>query len=107
MASKELACVYAALILNDDKIEITADKINSILNAANVNIETYWIELFVQYFKTHDISEIIKSTQLGNNQAASQSNETISSKDEEEKEKEDKNEEEEVEFDRGFDDLFN
>merc|ERR1712174_175082 len=34
--SAELACTYAALILNDDDVEITGDKITAILKAANV-----------------------------------------------------------------------
>merc|ERR1711976_753903 len=34
--SAELACTYAALILNDDDVEITGDKITAILKAANI-----------------------------------------------------------------------
>ena len=32
--SSELACTYAALILNDDDVEITGDKITSILKVS-------------------------------------------------------------------------
>ena len=105
MASPELACVYAALILNDDNIDITADQINSILNSANVKVESYWIDLFVQYFKNHDIVELIKGTNLGNVETSK----TKTGTNEETKTSEDKNEEnkeeEEVEM-GGFDDLF-
>merc|ERR1712168_1307494 len=34
--TSELACTYAALILNDDDCEITGDKIATILKAVNV-----------------------------------------------------------------------
>ena len=63
---RELACVYAALILYDDNIEINADKIKSILNAASVNVESHWIDLFVEYYKNLGISELIKRANLGN-----------------------------------------
>ena len=35
--STELACTYAALILNDDGIDITADKISAILKVMITN----------------------------------------------------------------------
>ena len=105
MASPELACVYAALILNDDKLDISSDKIKSILNSANVKVESYWIELFVQYFNNHDISELIKGTNLGNVETpkseTARGEETKTS----EENKKENNEEEEVEM-GGFDDLF-
>ena len=45
--SAELACTYAALILNDDDVEITGDKITAILKVfkkkATVNL---WISIF-------------------------------------------------------------
>ena len=51
MASLELACVYAALILNDDNIEITKEKMNSILNIAGVQVKSYLIDLFLWIFQ--------------------------------------------------------
>ena len=105
MASPELSCAYAALILNDDNIEITKEKIDSILNAAGVKVESYWVELFAEYFKNHNISELIKGTSLSGYQTSSVSE---SKPQESENDKnEEKKEEEEVELEGGFDDLFN
>lgn len=51
MASKtsELACTYAALILHDEGVEITQDKIAAIVQAAGVQIEGYYPMLFAKY----------------------------------------------------------
>ncbi|KAH8872226.1 60S acidic ribosomal protein P1 [Schistosoma japonicum] len=47
MSKSELACVYAALMLADDDIDVTADKINTILKAANIKfVESYLPNLF-------------------------------------------------------------
>ncbi|KAK8887020.1 60S acidic ribosomal protein P1 [Tritrichomonas musculus] len=106
MASPELSCVYAALILNDDGIEITADKLNSLLNAAGVKVESYWVDLFAEYFKNHDISELIKGTSLGGAPAAGAPAGGDAGAAPAEEKKEEKKEEEEVEMAGGFDDLF-
>ena len=106
MASPELACVYAALILNDDNIKVTNEKIHSILNAAGINIESYWVDLFAEYFKTHEITELIKGTTFGNNSQNSVQSDQNHTKENQENE-ESKKEEEEVEIEGGFDDLFN
>ncbi|KAH7092701.1 hypothetical protein BKA62DRAFT_723325, partial [Auriculariales sp. MPI-PUGE-AT-0066] len=42
MASVELAATYAALILADDGVEITADKITALTGAAAVEVEPIW-----------------------------------------------------------------
>ena len=109
MTSVELACVYAALILNDDNVEITSEKINTILNAADVKIDSYWADIFTQYFKTHDISELLKTTNLGRYSTTESTNQENSETINEERKgngKEEKNnEEEEIEM-GGFDDLF-
>ena len=106
MASPELACVYAALILNDDGIEISSDKINSLLSAAGVKLESYWVDLFAEYFKSHDIAELIKGTSLGGAAPAAGGAAAGGAGATEEKKEEKKEEEEVVELAGGFDDLF-
>ncbi|RMZ98575.1 ribosomal LP1 [Brachionus plicatilis] len=64
----ELACVYAALILADDNIAITADKINAVLKAAGYEVEPYWPGLFANALEGVDVKELIKN--LGSGAAA-------------------------------------
>ncbi|MBA0732657.1 hypothetical protein Gogos_016733 [Gossypium gossypioides] len=55
----EAACSYAALILYDDGIPITAEKIATLVKAANVSVESYWPSLFAKLFEKCDIENLI------------------------------------------------
>merc|ERR1712121_400212 len=55
----ELACVYAALILADDQVAVTADKINTILKAAGVSVEPYWPSLFSKALEGMNIKDMV------------------------------------------------
>nr|CAI5825691.1 unnamed protein product [Callosobruchus analis] len=59
----ELACVYSALILADDDIAVTGEKIQTILKAANVDVEPYWPGLFAKALEGVNVKELI--TRIG------------------------------------------
>ncbi|XP_019415965.1 PREDICTED: 60S acidic ribosomal protein P1 [Lupinus angustifolius] len=59
MGSSELACSYATLILHDEEIPITAEKISTVLKAANVNVESYWPSLFAKLAQKRNIDDLI------------------------------------------------
>jgi len=60
MASNdELACIYASLILHDDGISITADKIATLLKAAGVSVEPYWPTLFAKALDGVDVGTLL------------------------------------------------
>merc|ERR1712042_274407 len=63
--SSELACVYAALILADDDVAITPEKITTILKAANVEVEPYWPGLFAKALESCDLKTLITTVGSG------------------------------------------
>ena len=67
---EELACVYSALILFDDDISITAEKLQTILKSANVDVEPYWPTLFAKALEGVDIKGLITNISSGVGSAA-------------------------------------
>ncbi|XP_076639038.1 ribosomal protein LP1 [Colletes latitarsis] len=61
----ELACVYSALILVDDDIAVTGEKIQTILKAANVDVESYWPGLFAKALENVNVKELITNISSG------------------------------------------
>ncbi|KAJ7529811.1 hypothetical protein O6H91_15G066800 [Diphasiastrum complanatum] len=66
----EQACVYAALILHDDGIPITAEKIATLVKAANVKIESYWPSLFAKLLEKRSVEDLIVNVGSGGGGAA-------------------------------------
>ena len=69
MSESELACVYAALILADDDVPITGEKIETILKASGVEVEPYWPGLFAKALQNCDVKDMI--TKIGPGMGAS------------------------------------
>ncbi|KAJ5217648.1 60S acidic ribosomal protein P1 [Penicillium citrinum] len=60
MSNAELACSYAALILADEGIEVTADKLQTLIGAAKVpEIEPIWTSIFAKALEGKDIKELL------------------------------------------------
>eukprot|EP00127_Corallochytrium_limacisporum_P005981 Clim_evm58s215 gene=Clim_evmTU58s215 len=60
MSKSELACVYSALILADDEVEITADKMSKIIAAAGISdVESFWPRMFARALEGKDIKDML------------------------------------------------
>ncbi|XP_057308697.1 60S acidic ribosomal protein P1-like [Hydractinia symbiolongicarpus] len=58
-STAELACVYSALILHDDDVDITGEKITKLLSAAKVDVEPFWPGLFAKALQGKNIGDLI------------------------------------------------
>ncbi|KAM1470411.1 hypothetical protein ACFX11_041131 [Malus domestica] len=70
MSISEIACTYAALILHDDGIPITAEKIATVVKAANITVESYWPGLFAKLAEKRNIEDLILNVGAGDGGAA-------------------------------------
>jgi len=71
MSTSELAASYAALILADDGVEITADKLQSLITAAKVpDIEPIWTTLFAKALEGKDVKDLLLNVGSGGGAAA-------------------------------------
>merc|ERR1712023_332235 len=57
----ELCCSYAALMLHDDGVEITAEKLNKIIKASGNEVEPYWPMLFTKALKSANIGDMLSN----------------------------------------------
>ncbi|XP_023019543.2 large ribosomal subunit protein P1-like [Leptinotarsa decemlineata] len=65
ISNAKLACVYSALILVDDYIAVTGEKIKSILKAANVDVEPYWPGLFAKALEGINVRKLVTNIGSG------------------------------------------
>ncbi|NP_001275175.1 acidic ribosomal protein P1a-like [Solanum tuberosum] len=65
MSYGEVACTYAALLLHDEDIPITAEKISTLVKAANVTVEPYWPLLFAKLAEKRNLGDLIMNVGAG------------------------------------------
>ncbi|OTA70271.1 ribosomal protein 60S [Hypoxylon sp. EC38] len=106
MSTAELASSYAALILADDGVEITADKLQTLLKAAKiVDVEPIWTQLFAKALEGKDVKDLLSNVGSGGGAAAAGPAATggaAGGAAEEAKEEEKEEEKEESDEDMGF-----
>ena len=59
MSNAELATGYAALILADEGLEITSDKLSTLTKAAGVEVESIWTQLFAKALEGKDVKDML------------------------------------------------
>lgn len=57
----ELCCVYAGLLLFDDKSEITAEKIEKIITASGNKVDAYYPEFFAKYLAGMNLESFLNN----------------------------------------------
>ncbi|PQE03695.1 60s acidic ribosomal p1 protein [Rutstroemia sp. NJR-2017a WRK4] len=66
MSNAELATSYAALILADDGVDITAEKLNTLIKAANIeDVEPIWTTLFAKALEGKDVKDLLLNVGSG------------------------------------------
>ncbi|KAK0514251.1 hypothetical protein JMJ35_002868 [Cladonia borealis] len=74
MSHSELATSYAALILADDDVEITADKLQTLIKAANVeDVEAIWTTLYAKALEGKNVKDMLLNVGSGGGAAAAPS----------------------------------
>merc|ERR1712002_29965 len=58
-STDELACTYSALILADDDVPITAEKLATLIKSAKVDVEPFWPTLFAKALAGINIRDLI------------------------------------------------
>ncbi|KAJ2396816.1 hypothetical protein GGI05_000951 [Coemansia sp. RSA 2603] len=102
MSIAEKAIVYAALILADDNVAITADKLEAITKAAGVEVESIYFNLFAKAFEGKDLNELLLNVGSSAGAAAPAAAAGGAAAAEETKAEEKADEEEESDDDMGF-----
>merc|ERR1712119_159797 len=57
----ELAIVYASLILASGGLDVTAERLESVVKSANVEVESYWYSLFAKALEGKDVNELVSN----------------------------------------------
>ena len=61
----ELCCTYAALLLHDDGLEVSAEKLNHVIKASGNEVESYWPGLFAKALAGQDVAALLTKVTAG------------------------------------------
>merc|ERR1739841_404704 len=55
----ELCCSYAALMLHDDGVEITGEKLAKVIKSSGNEVDAYWPTLFAQALAKANVDDLL------------------------------------------------
>ncbi|MCJ1280489.1 60S acidic ribosomal protein P1 [Puttea exsequens] len=71
MSQSELAVSYASLILADDDVDVTPEKLQTLIKAANVeDVESIWTTLFAKALEGKNVKDMLLNVGSGGGSAA-------------------------------------
>mmetsp|Transcript_5896 Transcript_5896/g.9564 ORF Transcript_5896/g.9564 Transcript_5896/m.9564 type:complete len:119 (-) Transcript_5896:193-549(-) len=90
----ELCCSYAALMLHEEGLEITGEKLLKVIKASGNSVEPYWPSLFAKALKGADVNDMLTNVAsaapvAGGAVAAGGAAEVVEEKEEKKEEEED------------------
>jgi len=59
MSDSEAACVYAALILQDEGLDVSVEMIEKIINASGIAVENIYPKIFAKALEGKDIKDFL------------------------------------------------
>ncbi|XP_038656968.1 60S acidic ribosomal protein P1-like [Scyliorhinus canicula] len=70
VSTSEPACICSALILYDDEVTVTEDKLNALIKTAGMTIEPFWPSLFAMALANIDVNNLICNVGAGSSAPA-------------------------------------
>ncbi|GFQ02763.1 60S acidic ribosomal protein p1, partial [Phtheirospermum japonicum] len=61
----KIACTYAALVLHDDDIAVTVEKIATLVQTTNLTVEPYWPSLFAKLCEKKNTVDLVMNVGSG------------------------------------------
>ncbi|GFP96709.1 60S acidic ribosomal protein p1, partial [Phtheirospermum japonicum] len=61
----KIDCTYAVLVLHDDGITVTAEKIATLVQTTNLTVESYWPSLFAKLCEKKNIEDLVMNIGSG------------------------------------------
>ncbi|ORX58449.1 hypothetical protein BCR36DRAFT_580062 [Piromyces finnis] len=102
MSDSEAACVYAALILQDEGLDVSVELLEKIISASGLAVENIYPKIFAKALEGKDIKDFLFNIGSAGAAPAAGAAATGAAAAAEEEEKEEEKEEEESDSDMGF-----
>ncbi|OAF67937.1 60S acidic ribosomal protein P1 [Intoshia linei] len=100
--NKEMACVYACLMMLDDNVPVTENKLEKVLSAADISIEPFYTKAFAKCCQQKDYMQTLLTNASSVNTVSAPTTAAVETTSAPVEEKKEESEEEDSGSDNGF-----